>query len=215
MKPLLKLLDIGDGRETTKQPGMLRNMFLLFTAIDVLAISAVLDSGNPEIAQFALMWLLFSSSVPAWALGIRGWKECQGDCSGPQALLRILTCSSLFFGACAAIIKLGSGNPEQWVGIYLIVVVYLLRLTPAAAATVLMTPFLWVSQPKVKTVVLVAICQICCWYGGWVVFSGQEGWREGFLHFGMWAPNWGYALMVGGMLIKPLLLKKEDRALPG
>ena len=214
MKPLLKVPDIGDGWETTKPWAMLRNMFLLFTAIDVLAINAVLDSGNPETAQFALMWLLFYSSVAGWALGIRAWKECQGDCPGLQALLRILTCSSLFFGACAAIIKLGSGNPEQWVGIYLFVVVYLLRLTPAAAATVLVVPFLWVSQPQVKTVVLVAICQICCWYGGWVVFSGQEGWRESFLYLGLWAPNWGYALMVGGMLIKPLL-RKEDQVLPG
>ena len=189
---------------------MLKNMFLLFTAIDVLAINAVLDSGHPETAQFALMWLLFYSSVAAWALGVRAWKECQGDCPGPQALLRILTCSSLFFGACAAIIKLSSGNPEQWVGIYLFVVVYLLRLTPAAAATVLMTPFLWVSQPKVKTIVLVAICQICCWYGGWVVCAGQEDWRQSFLILGLWAPNWGYALMVGGLLIRPLL-KKEDK----
>lgn len=191
---------------------MLRNMFLLFTAVDVLAINAVLDSGNPETAQFAVMWLLFYSSVAGWALGIRAWKECQGDCPGPQALLRILTCSSLFFGACAAIIKLNSGNPEQWKGIYLFVVVYLLRLTPAAAATVLMTPFLWVSQPKVKTVVLVAICQVCCWYGGWVVCAGQEDWRQGFLTLGLWAPNWGYALMVGGLLIKPLLKKEEKIA---
>lgn len=214
MKPLLKVQDIGDGPETTKPLAMLRNMFLLFTVMDVFAIQAVLDSANPELAQFALMWLLFYSSVAAWALGLRAWKECQGDCPGPQALLRILTCSSLFFGACAAIIKFGGSRPEQWAGIYVFILIYLIRLTPAAAATVLLTPFLWVSQPKGKTLTLVAISQICCWYGGWVVFQGQQGWREAFLHLSLWAPNWGYALMIGGLLIKPLL-KKEEKIPPG
>lgn len=180
-------------------------MFVLFTLIDLLAINAVLDQRNPETAQFALMWLLLYSAVAGWALGARAWKECQGKVPGPQALLRLLTCSSIFFAACSAALQFAGKNPEDWLGIYLFLVVYVLRLTPAAAATILMTPFLWVSQPKLKTLVTVIICQACCWYGGELVFRGQDRWYEGFLYTSLWAPNWGYALMIGGVMLKPLL----------
>lgn len=180
-------------------------MFLLFTAIDLLAIQTVLDQRSPELAQFAVLWLILYSSVAAWALGIRAWKECQGDCPGPQALLRLLTCSSLFFAGCAAAVQFAGKNPEEWVGIYLFLIVYLIRLVPAAAATVLITPFLWISRPQAKTTIPVVICQACCWYGGYQFFGGQEGWREAFLYIALWAPAWGYALMIGGVILKPIL----------
>jgi len=184
---------------------MLRNMFLLFTAVDLLAIHAALDQRHPETAQFALMWLLLYSSVAAWALGVRAWKECQGDCPGPQALLRLLTCSSLVFAGCAAALQFAGKNPGEWLAVYLFLLVYLIRLLPPAAATVLMSPFLWISQPRLKTAILVVIAQACCWYGGHMFFGGQEGWCEAFLYLGLWAPNWGYALMIGGIMLKPIL----------
>ncbi|MBN9417780.1 MAG: hypothetical protein J0I12_20190 [Candidatus Eremiobacteraeota bacterium] len=188
---------------------MLRNMFLLFTAVDVLAISTVLDQGKPELHQLAIMWLVVYSSVAAWALGMRAWKECQGSCPGPQALLRILTCSSLYLGGCAAALQFGGKNPQEWLGIYLFLVVYLIRLMPAAAATVVVSPFLWISRPRVATLPLVLICQLGCWYGGWTFLGGESGWQEAFLYIGMWAPGWGYALMIGGVILKPLLPREK------
>lgn len=184
---------------------MLRNMFVLFTLIDFLAVNAALDSGNPQAAQLGLMWLLLYSAVPGWALGMRAWKECQGNCPGPQTLLRMLTCSSIVYGACAAALQFATKNPEEWLSIYLFVVVYLLRLTPPAAATVLMSPFLWISQPKIKTLVAVLICQACCWYGAWSIFGKEGDWHLIFLYYGLWIPNWGFALMIGGVMLKPLL----------
>ena len=185
-------------------------MFVLFTLADLLAINVALDQSKPEMAHFALMWLLLYSSVAGWALGMRAWKECQGGVPGPQALLRLLTCSSLFFAGCAAALEFAGKNPGDWLGVYLFLVVYLLRLTPPAAATILMSPFLWAGRPEVKTLVLVLVCQLCCWYGGWLVFGGQEGWREAFLYVSLWAPNWGYALMIGGIILKPLLPREKS-----
>lgn len=205
-------MDEGLARGIAKRGSMLRNMFLLFTAVDLLAINAILDGRSEEIAQMALMWLLLYSSVAGWAMGARAWKECQGHCPGPQAMLRILTCSSIFYAACAAALQFGSQNPETWVGVYLFLLVYFLRLTPPAAATILVTPFLWISQPRSKTVLLVLICQVCCWYGGYRLTGGQAGWRDVFLQFGLWAPNWGFALMVGGMMLKPLLKHEPPKS---
>ncbi|MFN8606647.1 MAG: hypothetical protein U0931_03885 [Vulcanimicrobiota bacterium] len=191
---------------------MLRNMFLLFTGLDLLAINEILTNRNEEAVQFSIMWLLFYSAVAGWALGARAWKECQGNCPAPQALLRVLACSSLFYGACAAALQFGGRNPDSWLGVYLFLLIYLLRLTPPAAATILVTPFLWVSQPRLKTLVLVAISQACCWYGGYRVTGGQEGWRDAFLQVSLWIPNWGFALMVGGLLLKPLLNNEANIA---
>jgi len=184
---------------------MLRNMFVLFTIIDVLAINAALDQSNPQLAQLGFMWLVLYSAVPAWAIGMRAWKECQGNCGGPQTLLRMLACSSIVYAACAATVDFAGKNPEEWLSIFLFIVVYLLRLTPAAAATVLMSPFLWISQPKLKTLVLVLICQVCCWYGGRTLLGQEADWHLIFLYYGLWAPNWGFALMIGGVMLKPLL----------
>lgn len=188
---------------------MLRNMFLLFTAVDVLAISLALDQSKPELAHLALMWLLLYSAAAASALGARAWKECQGDCPGPQLLLRILTCSSLFFAGCAAAIEFAGKNPEEWMGIFLFLVVYLIRLLPAAAATILVSPFLWVSRPDLRTLPLLLICQACCWYGGRVFFGGQPGWQEPFLYTSIWVPSWSYALMIGGVMLKPMLPRRK------
>ena len=195
---------------SAKHIGMLRNMFLLFTAIDFLAISALLDPGESATKELAVWWLLLYSSVAAWALGARAWKECQGDCPRPQALLRILTCSSLFFSGCAAAVQFAGKSPEGWIGVFLFLVVYLIRLLPAAAATILVSPFLWICQPKIKTVPLLLICQACCWYGGWAFFGGQPGWREVFLQAAVWIPGWSYALMVGGVMLR-LVLPAEKR----
>lgn len=179
-------------------------MFLLFTALDLLAINEILSQRSEEMVQFATMWLLFYSSVVAWVVGSRAWKQCRDDCPAAQTLLRLLTCSSLVYAGCAAAFRYG-GSPESWAGIWLFLVVYLIRLTPPAAATILVTPFLWISQPQSKTLVLVVICQISCWFGGYVLTGGQQGWQPGFLYVGLWAPSWSYALMVGGLLLKPLL----------
>lgn len=186
-------------------------MFLLFTALDLLAINEILTQRSEEIVQFALMWLLFYSAVAAWVLAGRAWIECRGQCSAAQALLRLLTCSSIFYAGCAAAFRFSS-NPESWAGIWLFLMVYLIRLTPPAAATILASPFLWLSQPRVSTLGLLLICQACCWFGGYSMTDGQEGWREAFLQFGMWAPNWSFALVIGGLMLKPLLREDSEAA---
>lgn len=180
-------------------------MFLLFTAVDLLAINAVVEMRSESIVRMALMWLVIYSSVAGLVLGARAWKECRGDCPRPQALLRILTCSSLFYAACTAALQFGWKNPEAGFGVYLFLIVYVMRLTPPAAATVLLSPFLWTRQPQVKLLVLVVICQVCCWYGGYRVTGGDPGWCNHFLLFSLWVHHWGFALMVGGLLLKPLL----------
>ncbi len=186
-------------------------MFLLLTAVDLLAINALLSGSSDATRQLGLMWLLFYSSVAGWAIGLRAWKECQGNCAGTQTMLRLLACSALVYAACTAALQFGGQDPQSWLAVYLFLSVYVLRLTPPAAATVVLTPFLWISQPRLKTLALLLICQVCCWYGGYRLTEGQPDWQHAFLYVGMWAPNWGFGLMVGGLMLKPLLKNEPPK----
>jgi len=189
---------------------MLKLMFVFLTAIDLFAISTILEQSSPEAANLALMWLLYYSSLVGWVIGGRAWQECSSTANGSLTMIRLCTANSLVFAAVAAALQFGGRNPEEWMSLSIFMAVYLFRLAPLAAASVVLTPFLCLSARRPGAVLAVLICQACAWWGAHLALGQDPTWKESFLLFGLWLPNWGFGFMAGGLLLKPLLGRESQ-----
>ena len=189
---------------------MLKLMFIMLTAIDMVAINAALEQSSPEAAQLGLMWLFYYSALVGWLIGLKAWKDCKGQDGAGVVLLRLATASSLVFAGVSAALHYSGKNPQEWLSLFLFMAVYLFRLAPLASASIVLTPFLFLSAPRPGMFLGMLVCQLCAWVGGYLALGNEPGWMEAFLMFGMWAPNWGFGLMVGGLLLKPILPRSDS-----
>ena len=188
---------------------MLKLLFAILTVIDMVAINAAIEQPSPEAAQLGLMWLLYYSALVGWLIGFRAWKDCKGQDGPSPALLRLCAANSLIFAGVSAALHFSGKNPQEWLSLYLFMAVYLFRLAPLSAASIVISPFLFLSNPRLKALLALLVCQVCAWWGGYLALGQDPAWKESFLLFGMWAPNWGFGLMAGGLLLKPMLPRSD------
>lgn len=178
----------------------MRAIFFLLTVIDLLAVFGLLYGGEPAV-QPAISWLLLYSCVPAWLMGAQVAKDQVGSHTGSaRSLAQILAVSSLAFVACAAVLTFPSLPPDRWPALYLMVLVYALRLAPGAAFSVLLCPFLaLIADQKALTAVSAVVCQVCAWTGAYLLMRQNPDWAHQFLTYSLWVPYWGFSLALGGM----------------
>ncbi len=190
---------------------MLKVMFLFLTLVDWYAINAAIDHPLSDAGQFGKLWLVYYSALVGCLIGVFAWKEFQGKDSAVPAIIRLVTANSLIFAALAATLEYSGKNPHDWPKLHLFLSVYLFRLAPLASAAVVLTPFLLLTGPRFSLVVCVALCQLCSWLGAYLTLGGEgQPWKEVFLMWGLWAPNWGFGLMAGGLLLRSLQPKPES-----
>ena len=203
--------DAGELEKNREAESMLKLMFVLLTAIDILAINAFLEQTSPEATQLGLMWLFYYSSLIGWLIGAKAWQECKINAGSSLTLIRLCTANSMVFAAVAAALNYSGKDPQEWLGLYLYMGVYLFRLGPLAAASIVLTPFLCLSARRPGAILAVVICQACAWWGAHLTLGQDPTWKESFLMFGLWIPNWGFGLMTGGLLLKPILSRPESQ----
>lgn len=191
---------------------MLKILFLILTAIDGLAIRTLTEGAAPETASLAINWLFYFSCLPGWFIGGVAWKACRTEEGQGLQALRMMAANALVFAALASIFHFTQPVPPNAPGIYLFLLVYLFRVLPMAAVSVLVSPFIWVGTPRKGAALFTALlCQGAAWMGAYLVLAPQPEWPTAFLTFSLWFPNWGFAAMVGGLVISPLL---SERSLP-
>lgn len=177
---------------------------LLLVAGDVLSIIYLPGDGRDKFNEASVFWLVWGSTAIAWLAGGQLWFQSKfKQHSLPVRGLQVLTAAQVAGLALSLCLQLClrqplTGNP--WVTWFLLL--YSVRLLPAAGLSAIGAPLLGLASWRHRPSRLAAgLCTASAWTAGWLFFGNWPDWVSTFLTFGLFVPFWGWAWLVGGLVL--------------